>query len=45
MCRRIWSPPFPGYHISYPSRRQSLPAFKVIVDALRHGSGQPCAIL
>jgi DNA-binding transcriptional LysR family regulator len=35
-----WSPPFPGYYIYYPSRRQSLPAFKVIVDALRHGAGQ-----
>ena len=31
-----WSPPFPGYFIYYPSRRQNLPAFKVIVDALRH---------
>lgn len=34
-----WPPPFPGYDISSPSRRRSLPAFKVIVDALRHGSG------
>lgn len=34
-----WPPPFPGHYISYPSRRRSLPAFKVIVDALRHGSG------
>lgn len=32
-----WSPPFPGYYIYYPSRRQNLPAFKVIVDALRCG--------
>lgn len=31
-----WSPPFPGYYIYYPSRRQNLPAFKVIVDALRY---------
>jgi DNA-binding transcriptional LysR family regulator len=31
-----WSPRFPGYYIYYPSRRQSLPAFKIIVDALRH---------
>ena len=31
-----WSPMFPGYYLYYPSRRQNLPAFKVIVDALRH---------
>ena len=31
-----WSPPFSGYHIYYPSRRQNLPAFKVVVDALRY---------
>ncbi|MFE0014103.1 LysR family transcriptional regulator [Mesorhizobium sp. NPDC059054] len=31
-----WCQPFPGYYIYYPSRRQSLPSFKVIVDALRH---------
>lgn len=31
-----WSPRFSGYHIYYPSRRQNLPAFKVIVDALRY---------
>ncbi|MDA9503295.1 LysR family transcriptional regulator [Bradyrhizobium sp. CCBAU 11386] len=31
-----WSPVFDGYHIYYPSRRQNSPAFKVIVDALRH---------
>lgn len=30
-----WCPPFPGYHLYYPSRRQSSPAFKVLVDALR----------
>lgn len=33
-----WSPPFAGYYIYYPSRRQNLPAFKVIVDALRCGA-------
>lgn len=32
-----WSPAFPGYYIYYPSRRQNLPAFRVIVDALRQG--------
>jgi len=31
-----WSPSFDGYFLYYPSRRQNLPAFKVIVDALRH---------
>jgi DNA-binding transcriptional LysR family regulator len=31
-----WSPFFDGYYLYYPSRRQNLPAFKVIVDALRH---------
>ncbi len=30
-----WSPFFDGYFLYYPSRRQSLPVFKVIVDALR----------
>lgn len=31
-----WSPCFDGYFLYYPSRRQNLPAFKVVVDALRH---------
>ncbi|PKP98245.1 MAG: LysR family transcriptional regulator [Alphaproteobacteria bacterium HGW-Alphaproteobacteria-13] len=31
-----WSPFFDGYFLYYPSRRQNLPAFRVIVDALRH---------
>jgi DNA-binding transcriptional LysR family regulator len=30
-----WCPTFPGYHLYYPSRRQSLPAFALVVDALR----------
>ena len=30
-----WSPRFAGYHIYYPSRNQNLPAFKVVVNALR----------
>lgn len=30
-----WCPPFPGYHLYYPSRRQLSPAFAVIVEALR----------
>lgn len=31
-----WSPPWPGYHLYYPSRRQASPAFALVVDALRH---------
>lgn len=31
-----WPPFFDGYFLYYPSRRQNLPAFKVIVNALRH---------
>jgi hypothetical protein len=30
--------PFPGYHLYYPSRRQSSPAFVLLVDALRYRS-------
>ncbi|RVD44625.1 LysR family transcriptional regulator [Mesorhizobium sp. M4B.F.Ca.ET.019.03.1.1] len=33
-----WSPPFAGYHLYYPSRRQLSPALAVIVEALRHRS-------
>ncbi|MCR6660404.1 MAG: LysR substrate-binding domain-containing protein [Asticcacaulis sp.] len=31
-----WCPPFPGYHLYYPSRRQQSPAFALLVDALRY---------
>jgi DNA-binding transcriptional LysR family regulator len=31
-----WCPPFPGYHLYYPSRRQSSPAFTLFRDALRY---------
>jgi DNA-binding transcriptional LysR family regulator len=31
-----WCPAFPGYHLYYPSRRQSSPAFALVVDALRY---------
>lgn len=31
-----WCPPFPGYHLYYPSRRQTSPAFALLVEALRH---------
>ncbi len=30
-----WCPPFPGYHLYYPSRRQLSPALAVLVEALR----------
>ena len=30
-----WCPPFSGYHLYYPSRRHSSPAFAVLVEALR----------
>ncbi|CUX70914.1 MULTISPECIES: LysR family transcriptional regulator [Agrobacterium] len=30
-----WSPPFTGYHLYYPSRRQMSPAMMVIVEALK----------
>jgi len=36
-----WCPPFPGYHLYYPSRRQLTPAFALVVQALRYrGSGR-----
>lgn len=31
-----WCHPFSGYHLYYPSRRQSSPAFTVLIDALRY---------
>lgn len=31
-----WCPPFPGYHLYYPSRRQPGSAFALIVEALRY---------
>jgi DNA-binding transcriptional LysR family regulator len=33
-----WCPPFPGYHLYYPSRRQMTPAFALLVEALRYRS-------
>lgn len=30
-----WCPPFPGFHLYYPSRRQLSPAFALLIDALR----------
>ncbi len=31
-----WCEPYSGYHLFYPSRRQSSPAFNLLVDALRY---------
>jgi DNA-binding transcriptional LysR family regulator len=31
-----WSPPFPGYYLYYPNRKQPTSAFTTIVDALRY---------
>jgi DNA-binding transcriptional LysR family regulator len=31
-----WCPPYSGYHLYYPSRRQSSPAFVLLVDAPRY---------
>jgi DNA-binding transcriptional LysR family regulator len=36
-----WCPPFPGYYLYYPSRRQPSPAFSLVVDALRHSALSP----
>jgi DNA-binding transcriptional LysR family regulator len=33
-----WCPPYSGYHLYYPSRRQSSAAFALVVDALRYRS-------
>jgi len=34
-----WCPPFPGYHLYYPSRRHPSPAFALVVEALRYRDG------
>ena len=31
-----WCPPYSGYHLYYPSRRQPSAAFALLVEALRH---------
>ncbi|MBI3444639.1 MAG: LysR family transcriptional regulator [Magnetospirillum sp.] len=33
-----WSPPFAGYYLYYPSRRQPTPAFSVLINALRRNA-------
>jgi len=34
-----WCPPFAGYHLYYPSRRQPSAAFALLVEALRYRPG------
>lgn len=36
-----WLPPFSGYHLYYPSRRQMTPAFALVLDALRYRPSAP----
>lgn len=31
-----WCPTWPGYHVYYPSRRQTSRAFSLVIDALKH---------
>lgn len=31
-----WCQPFPGPHLYYPNRRQTFPAFRLVLDALRY---------
>jgi DNA-binding transcriptional LysR family regulator len=38
-----WCPPFSGFHLYYPSRRQPTPAFAVLVDALRYRASDAAA--
>jgi len=33
-----WTAPLPGYHLYYPNRRHASPAFRLLVEALRHRS-------
>jgi DNA-binding transcriptional LysR family regulator len=38
-----WCPPYAGYHLYYPSRRQPTPAFTLLVEALRYrGARSEC---
>ncbi len=33
-----WCPPFPGYYLYYPSRRQHTTAFALLIEVLRRGA-------
>ena len=39
-----WCPPFSGYHLYYPSRRQQTPAFALLVEALRYRAAKPSSV-
>ena len=34
-----WCPPYPGFHLYYPSRRQHTAAFALVVETLRYRAG------
>jgi len=36
-----WCAPFPGYHLYFPSRRQSSTALSLVIDALRFSGPRP----
>ena len=36
-----WCPPYPGYHLYYPSRRHATAAFALLVEALRYRVPKP----
>ena len=38
-----WCPPFDGFYIYYPSRRQMRPALRAFVDFFRHRDGEDAA--
>jgi DNA-binding transcriptional LysR family regulator len=38
-----WCPPFSGYHLYYPSRRQPTQAFALLVEALRYRASRRAA--
>lgn len=38
-----WCPPFPGYYLYYPSRRQPSAAFSLVLQALRLGAHEESA--
>jgi DNA-binding transcriptional LysR family regulator len=39
-----WCPPYPGYHLYYPSRRQPTPAFSLLLEALRDNASAHAVI-
>ncbi len=36
-----WQPPFPGFHLYYPSREQLAPKLRVFVDFMRDANAPP----